>query len=90
MTPRPVGLLLSQARYPKIGSDILHRKHMASEIGGDPIKIDPSVATFAWNASRMSEHADLAPINIVLTITACFCVHDDVTESAVTQLIQNH
>ena len=30
---------------------------------GDPIKVDLNVATFAWNASRMSDLTDLAPTN---------------------------
>ena len=31
--------------------------------GGDPTKVDPNVASFAWNASRMSGRSDLAPTN---------------------------
>ena len=29
--------------------------------GSDPTKVDPNVATFAWNASRMSDHANVPP-----------------------------
>ena len=31
--------------------------------GGDPIKVGPNVATFAWNASQMSDLANMAPTN---------------------------
>ena len=30
-------------------------------LGGDPTKVDPNVATFAWNASRMSDRANVPP-----------------------------
>ena len=29
--------------------------------GGDPTKVDPNVTTFAWNASRMSDRANVPP-----------------------------
>ena len=29
--------------------------------GGDPTKVDPNVATFAWNASQMSDRANVPP-----------------------------
>ena len=29
--------------------------------GGDPTKVDPNVATFAWNANRMSDRANVPP-----------------------------
>ena len=58
---------------------------------GDSIKVDPNVATFAWNASRMSHLTDLVPhwrhwlcTDIVLILTACFRYHDDVKGSALT------
>ena len=64
--------------------------------GGDPTKVNPNVATFAWNASRMSDRTDLTPTNvtdfaadIVLTLTAGFHVRDDVTEIAVSHVIRN-
>ena len=60
--------------------------------GGDPTKVNPNVATFAWNASRMSDLTDLAPTNdnvFALTSTACFRDHDDVTQIALTHVIQN-
>ena len=45
---------------------------VAPSPGGDPTEVDPNVATFAWNASRMSDLTDMAPINgiddIVLTL----------------------
>ena len=60
--------------------------------GGDPTNVDPNAATFAWNASWMSVRANVPPTygtGFVLTLTACFRYHNDVTASALTQVIQN-
>ena len=83
MTPRPAWFFLYQERYPKIGCDILQRKHMVSksgsnvgrflQSGGDPINVDPSVATFDWNTSRMSDRAAYDPISDTdFSLTFCW------------------
>ena len=41
--------------------------------GGDPTKIHPNVATYAWNTSRKSDLTDLAPINgTSVSLTLCW------------------
>ena len=39
----------------------LHLTLVGQPPGGDPTEVDPNVTTFAWNASRMSDHANVPP-----------------------------